>query len=91
MIARREDKRVPICDLTKRAKAKRLEANLCRLFIGYKKFAGKSWDDLAEACDEERRTLQKRFENGLLTMWEWKILLKEVAMPTEEFLEVMKL
>lgn len=80
-----------ICDLTKKAKAKRLENNLKRYFLGYKQTAGKSWNDLAEACDETRQTLQNRFNNDLLNLWEWKILMAEVGMPSTELVEVMKL
>lgn len=79
-----------ICDLTKKTKAKRGEQNLNRTFIGYKQEQKISWGELADACEESRQALQYRFNNGLLTIWEWKILLTEVGMPAEEFLEVLR-
>ena len=78
-----------ICDLTKAAKAKRRESCLEKMFIGYKQSGSVTWEKLAEACGESRQTLQHRFNNNLLNLWEWLILLKEVGMPLEEAVEVL--
>lgn len=82
---------MPICDLTKKAKAQRLQSNFQRVFIGYKQESGKTWKDLGEACDRSRQTLQNRFDGNMLELWEWKILMAEVGMPSSELVEVMKL
>lgn len=80
-----------ICNLTKKAKAQRLQANFQRLFIGYKQESGLRWEDLGEVCDESRQTLQNRFNGNMLDLWEWAVLMDAVGMPMEELTEVMKL